>query len=359
MAKGFQKLGQKVFPTPIAATSVRFKNRPPCIYDGWCDAGCPIGSLANPLVTYLPEAEAAGAKFHADCDVRNFEIDQNGRVTAIIYADSAGRLTCVRATTFILAAGAIHNVRLLLSSPGRNGEALGNENNLLGKYFGSHFIANTHGLFKEDTEPYMGLSTGTLMSYDRWRPDSGNPFGTIAWGIGPAVKPNDFMGIAIARPELFGRALDDFMRKATHHIALANGICEAEFTKASRIELTGGKDAEGRAVARIVYEATEEAMAMWRRAIQKGVAAMRAAGAEDAWASPNPAVAHALGGTIMGDDPASSVTDSYGRLHAAANVVVAGSSLFPSGGSAGPTFTILALARRTVLKMTADPEAFR
>ncbi|WP_425409823.1 GMC oxidoreductase [Hyphococcus sp.] len=359
VAKGFEKLGNHVFPTPIAATSVLYKNRPPCIYDGWCDAGCPIGSLANPLVTYLPEAEKAGAQFHPNCDVRYFETDQDGRVNALVYSDPEGRLNRVGAQTFVLAAGAIHNVRLLLSSQGRNGSALGNENDLVGKYFGSHFIANTHGVFEEETEPYMGLSTGALMSYDRWAPDTDNPFGTVAWGIGPAVKPNDFMGIAIAKSELFGQALDAFMRKATHHIALANGICETEFIRESRIELTGEKDAQGRPVARMVYKASDEAFAMWRNAIEKGVAAMRAAGAEDAWASSNPAIAHALGGTIMGDDPALSVTDSYGRLHSAPNLVVAGSSLFPSGGAAGPTFTILALARRTVLKLLDEPEAFQ
>ena len=28
-----------------------------CIYDGWCHVGCPIGALANPLVTYLATRE--------------------------------------------------------------------------------------------------------------------------------------------------------------------------------------------------------------------------------------------------------------------------------------------------------------
>jgi len=31
--------------------SVDFRDRPACIYDGWCHVGCPIGALANPQVT--------------------------------------------------------------------------------------------------------------------------------------------------------------------------------------------------------------------------------------------------------------------------------------------------------------------
>ena len=54
--KGFDALGMAMVPAPLAINSVEFKGRPACIYDGWCNAGCPTGALANPLVTYLAEA---------------------------------------------------------------------------------------------------------------------------------------------------------------------------------------------------------------------------------------------------------------------------------------------------------------
>ena len=50
----------------------------------------------------------------------------------------------------------------------------------------------------------------------------------------------------------------------------------------------------------------------------------------------------------MGEDPANSVTDSFGRCHEMENVYVAGPGLFPSTGAVNPTFTIHALALRTV-----------
>ncbi|MEM9011701.1 MAG: GMC family oxidoreductase [Pseudomonadota bacterium] len=79
-----------------------------------------------------------------------------------------------------------------------------------------------------------------------------------------------------------------------------------------------------------------------------------------AWLAPedgpwqfDPAIGnHALGGyhhmgTLrMGTDPQQSVVDADCRFHDLANLHVAGSAVFPTGGWANPTLTILALALR-------------
>ena len=49
----------------------------------------------------------------------------------------------------------------------------------------------------------------------------------------------------------------------------------------------------------------------------------------------------------MGTDPSSSLTDLSGRFHHIDNVHVAGPALFPTIGSANPSLTATALARRT------------
>ncbi len=49
-----------------------------------------------------------------------------------------------------------------------------------------------------------------------------------------------------------------------------------------------------------------------------------------------------------GRDPATSVCDPWGRLHDVPNVVVADSSLFPTGAGYGPTLTLVALAIRNI-----------
>ena len=55
---------------------------------------------------------------------------------------------------------------------------------------------------------------------------------------------------------------------------------------------------------------------------------------------------HHTGTTRMHDDPAQGVVDADCRAHGVGNLYLAGSSVFPTAGSAAPTLTIVALALR-------------
>ena len=61
---------------------------------------------------------------------------------------------------------------------------------------------------------------------------------------------------------------------------------------------------------------------------------------------------HTMGTTAMGTDPNVSVVDPNCKVHRYANLYVAGSSVFTSGGSANPTLTIIALAARLADHLT-------
>jgi choline dehydrogenase-like flavoprotein len=62
--------------------------------------------------------------------------------------------------------------------------------------------------------------------------------------------------------------------------------------------------------------------------------------------TPVPESRHVMGTTRMGDDPATSVVDRWGRVHALDNVIVADSSVFVTASGYGPTLTLVALAAR-------------
>jgi choline dehydrogenase-like flavoprotein len=62
---------------------------------------------------------------------------------------------------------------------------------------------------------------------------------------------------------------------------------------------------------------------------------------------------HPAGGLRMGTDPATSVTDPWGKVHGARNLYVAGCSLFPTIGTCNPVLTMMALALRTSERITA------
>jgi choline dehydrogenase-like flavoprotein len=53
-----------------------------------------------------------------------------------------------------------------------------------------------------------------------------------------------------------------------------------------------------------------------------------------------------MGTTRMHVDPKKGVVDQDCRVHGISNLFVAGSSVFPTSGSATPTITIVALALR-------------
>jgi choline dehydrogenase-like flavoprotein len=65
---------------------------------------------------------------------------------------------------------------------------------------------------------------------------------------------------------------------------------------------------------------------------------------------------HMQGSTVMGSDPRTSVVDGYQVHHAVRNLVVLGSSTFPTMAPANPTLTISALALRAADYMTGAPK---
>ncbi len=68
--------------------------------------------------------------------------------------------------------------------------------------------------------------------------------------------------------------------------------------------------------------------------------------ADDSWPPTLEGGYHHLGTTRMSVDPSQGVVDPSSRVHGIANLYVAGSSVFPTSGSANPTLTIVAMTLR-------------
>jgi choline dehydrogenase-like flavoprotein len=64
------------------------------------------------------------------------------------------------------------------------------------------------------------------------------------------------------------------------------------------------------------------------------------------WQVENPAMHHHMGATRMHIDPQQGVVDANCKVHNISNLFIAGSSVFPTSGYANPTLTIVALALR-------------
>lgn len=357
ISRGFEALGMTTAPTPLAINTEPYNNRPPCIWDGWCDAGCPIGALANPLQVYLPQATRAGASIrHGACVTRVLTDSSGARSTGVEYRDHLGRLHIQLAEAVVMAAFTIQNPRLLLASrSAKHPNGLANSSGLVGKYIQSHTAATIFGLFDEDTQNYMGVSTGQLINQDGYKQKRkpGGAFGSYQWTIGNAKKPNDLAGIANTRIDLFGDDLHRFMARAARGLASMTSVIEDAPVLENRLRLSAKTDRWGVPLAEVTHNAAPETLALWEYVKREGLEVMKAAGAKDIWLGGYGAL-HLAGGTIMGKRAADSVTNSFGQTHDVPNLVIAGAGLFPTSGGVNTTYTIHAVSLRSAEHMLAN-----
>lgn len=357
LARGFAALKMRTAPIPIAVLSRPYAGRNPCIWDGWCDAGCPIGALANPLVTYLPRAHKAGARVVPHAAVTRVLTDRSGkRATGVEYVTPANEAVIQPASAVVLCAFTIENARLMLNSGNnKHPSGLGNGSGLVGRYLMSHPAVSISGLFKEEMQNYLGATGGQLLCQDAFgkQSDSSGAFGSRQWLIAVALKPNDLLGIAMTRPDLFGKELHAFMLDAARHMGSMVGVCEDEPLYTNRIARSTQKDQYGMPIASINYQASPSGKQLWARAAAEGVQIFRAAGAREAWSGP-PGGQHIMGGTIMGVDPKESVLNAAAQSHEVKNLFVGGPGVFPTSSAVNSTFTAKAMALKSARFMVAN-----
>ena len=345
LAKGFAKTSRHTSPLPLAINSEPYQGRRSCQYDGWCDAGCPIGALGNPLVTWLPRALASGV--HIEHNARVSRVIRSAanpsRIESVEYLQGGARKT-LSAERIIIAAFTVQSVRILLSSATAQHSAPGNHSDKLGRYLMTHPAATVFGIFKEETYPHQGVSAGQLLSHDEYD-DKASPggFGSSQWMIGHAIKPHDLLGYGTGRPDISGSDLEPWLKLAARHLGNMTLVCEDIALPENRITLSDKVDSEGISYAHTHHDLAPTAAARWTQRMAEGEEIMRSAGAQEVWSGPRIGM-HIMGGAVMGDDPAQSVTDQNGRVHETDNLYVAGPALFPSSGAVNPTFTLSALA---------------
>jgi len=355
LARAFAAAGIRTAPAPMAINSVEFGGRPACQYDGWCDAGCPIMALANPWALYLPRAETAGANILSDTPVTRLLATRAGRIDAVEYRGRDGRRAVQAARLVILCGSVVGNPALLLNSAGALHPAgIGNDHDQVGRGVMTHGLVQVLGLFPDATEPHRGVVGAHLISHDAYaKTATPGAFGSRQWLIAPSIKPNDIAGLAAARLDLNGAALDAWLRRAVRHAANIIGMCEALPDPANRVELTAETNAWGVRGARLVHRFSDDAKRLYAALRDEGQAVLKAGGATDVWTTPMNS-AHLMGGTAMGRDVATSVADATGRVHGIDNLYIAGPGLFPTAGAVNPTFTVHALALKTSDHLTGE-----
>lgn len=357
LARGFAALDMHTSPLPMAILTQPYNGRPPCIWDGWCDAGCPIGALANPLAVYLPRAQKAGARLLPNAAVTRVITNKSGdRATGVEYCTPSGEVVFQPAETVVLCAFTVENSRILLNSANdAHPNGVANSSGTLGRYLMTHAAVMISGMFKDDMQNYLGATGGQLLCQDPYDKSSTSDgaFGSRHWEIGLAVKPNDLLGIAMSRPDIHGPELHDFMQEGARHMGSMVGVCEDEALAENRIELADEKDQFGFPRARIVYKTSPDGRKLWEAAAAEGVEIFKAAGAREAWPGPQGGQ-HVMGGTVLGKDRTKSVLNAAGQAHDVGNLFVGGPGVFPTSSCANSTFTAEAMAMKSAMFMVEN-----
>lgn len=352
MRRGAEALGWPTLAVPLLINSVPYDGRPACIHCQHCIGfACPVDAKNDSQNTLLARGRATG-RVEVVTEAMVEQVDTvGGRVVGVTYFDRGDQRQFARAEVVVLAASAIETARLLLNSvSSEHPHGLGNAHDQVGRNLQGHYYPGAVGLMSEQV--HDGIGPGVTTAITQF--NHGN-----ADLIGGGMIADEFVVLPIifwARnlpPDLprWGGEAKRFMRDNYTRVARVMGPVQEIPSPDARVTLDlQVRDRWGIPVARLSGathpETVRTAEFMYARAGEW----LGASGAQRIWGSPPKLKLsggqHQAGTARMGDDPASSVTDRWSRVHGHDNLYVADGSVHVTNGGFNPVLTIMALAFR-------------
>jgi choline dehydrogenase-like flavoprotein len=352
--KGTEALGWSGF--------VARHNREGCVKSGYCILGCSYDAKQSMLITYVPRADAAGARIWSDVRAEGIEL-AGARVRrvhgrAVAAGGRPGPRVSVEAPVVVLSAGAVASPDLLLRS------RIGNRSGLVGRGLHLHPSVMVAGVFEEEIHAYRGipqsyyvdqfidlerephsgivlmpitgfpvLTASNLPGFGRehfrWMKQFSRTAGLLAllhdrsegW-VAPGASPE--------RPRIGYELRNDDAR------LLAEGLahcCEVLLAAGAREVVVPYFDAPQ------VVRSRDDLAAILRRGVGPGRIPI--------------ASTHPQSSCRMGGDPSRSVVGPFGECHDVRGLFLADMSVFPTSLGVPPQITTAALADRTARHVLA------
>lgn len=324
---------------------------------------------------------------HANVTCLDASADGNA-IDKLKVSTLSGRNFSVKAKRYILATGGIENARILLYSNNKFASGIGNQRDLVGRFFMEHITYINGAIIPKNPEPVLSLYGKVIDvngAYSRCHiaiPEDGIrkyqiPDFRSEIILADKPRPNwmesllDFIHdwsldfhildsrlIRRLRPYMkWDTNLSMNRREGSSNVVyrLSNYV-EQVPNPSSRVTLADKRDALGLPMAQMDWRLSELDRHGIRVAHKIIAAEVERSGfghmdvqlpaTEDEILAGAKGGAHHMGTTRMASNPSEGVVDANARVHGMENLYIAGSSVFPTGGYSNPTFTILAMAIR-------------
>jgi choline dehydrogenase-like flavoprotein len=284
--------------------------------------------------------------------VSRIEVDRRGRATGAVYVDERGMERFQEASVVVLAANGVGTPRVLLNSDtAAFPDGLANRSGLVGKRLMMHPFATVIGLFDEEIGTTQGVWGQIVYSLQFYETDPSRDFVRGAkWGLVPTGGP-----LSITQPYPWGSDPiwgEQFHDRVAERLGRSVGwgiIAEDLPSEENRIVLDpDSADEAGIPGVKVLYRTSDNSRKLLAFNIERAKESLLAAGARDVVVAPQLRESgwHLLGTAKMGDDPATSVVDRWGRTHDVPNLYVFDGSTWPTSSGTTPTATIAAMALR-------------
>jgi len=356
-------LGRHYIPGRAGVTTdglLNNKYRSRCLGRGRCGRGCDVNAaFHSPTALVYPARDSGNLTIRPYSVVSEVFLDEaTGRAAGVRVIDANTReVMDFKAKVVVLGAGCLDTTRILLSSrSARHPQGMGNSSGLLGCHLSEHAMGpRGSGFIPQRIGTEATLDDGRAVSpyVPRFRnvkdkhPDFIRGY-HFQGGGGSSEYPSMAHDIAG-----FGKAYKSSVRKYYPALISLGGFGEVLPRKENRVSLDAEvKDAWGIPVLRFDYTFGDNEKKMAKDMGDTVEEMLRAAGAEnikvDRELLPPGWSIHEIGTARMGDDPKTSVTDRWCRLHDVSNVYIADAAPFVSGGTQNTTWSILAMCWRTM-----------
>lgn len=350
-------------------------------------------NLASRTRKVCVDSDHAEVILHANV----FELIQASEGGSIVEARAkslSGRNLVVRAKHFVVSMGTLETVRLLLASNGRNPGGIGNHSGWLGRNFQDHlsiraaelrprsprefegrfapfFVGSTMRTVRLELTPAVQRERQLLSCFGQMLFETPGDSGftelrellrRIQARHNPIPSLAGWSNILRDLPYMFRLGYSRFIRGRVVYPSRASVHLQVDVEQRpnpeSRVTLAEERDALGMPIIRLDWQIGDSE----KRTLQEYVRFFRENWERlgfgeavwndslfldgEGWLAGATDVFHQTGGTAMSDHPSEGVVDPQLRVHGVTNLFLASCSVFPSAGSANPTFTLLALTIR-------------